>query len=242
MSRRAVRTPRGPLKGPAVSSPREAHRLRHKYLGLDGGIRASRFSAQESLTVHFRFQTSDIATAEVFAEFINLLQLEKMNPQNLDRFHHLEAENTKAQRTRRHGVRAPSPARRSSRLLACTPRGHCHLHCQQQAWSDAGCQARADPSSATARAWRCGSIWCAGRRDSPGDLGEPGAGPAGPRPAPSLTRDPSLCSCSFYRRGRPVLASPQVSPLTKFSLPTLPFTDRAVGSSPGTLCLALGQP
>lgn len=95
----------GGLVTPGSTGPRR------KYLGLDGGVRASGLSAQERLAVHFRFQTGDVATAEVFAELVHLLQLEKVDPQHLDRFHHLEAETKAQRRTRQHEARAPSAAR-----------------------------------------------------------------------------------------------------------------------------------
>lgn len=63
--RLALRQP-GALTGLLVSEDSTRHPCRsyshpeaqqdpHRYLGLDRGVRASRFSAQESLTVHFRF-------------------------------------------------------------------------------------------------------------------------------------------------------------------------------------------
>lgn len=38
-----------------AAGTKQEHRARRKYLGLDRGVRAARFPAQESFTVHFRF-------------------------------------------------------------------------------------------------------------------------------------------------------------------------------------------
>lgn len=66
-----------------------------RYLGLHRGVWTSRLPAQQGLAVHFRLQTSNVPTTEIFTQLINLLQFKKMNAQDLDRLHHLEAEKIK---------------------------------------------------------------------------------------------------------------------------------------------------
>lgn len=58
-------------------------------LTLDRRVGASQVSTQQSLTVHLGLQAGDVAAAEVFAQLVHLLQLQQVNPQHLDGFHHL---------------------------------------------------------------------------------------------------------------------------------------------------------
>lgn len=61
-------------------------------LTLDWRVGAPQVSAQQGLTVHLGLQAGDVAAAEVFAQLVHLLQLQQVNPQHLDGFHHLERE------------------------------------------------------------------------------------------------------------------------------------------------------
>lgn len=60
-------------------------------LTLDGGVGAPQVSTQQRLAVHLGLQAGDVAAAEVFAQLVHLLQLQQVDPQHLDGFHHLWA-------------------------------------------------------------------------------------------------------------------------------------------------------
>lgn len=59
-------------------------------LALYGGVRASRVATQQSLAVHLRLEAGDVAAAEVLTQVAHLLQLQQVDPQHLDGFHHLQ--------------------------------------------------------------------------------------------------------------------------------------------------------
>lgn len=58
-------------------------------LAQRGGVRASWISTQQGLAVHLGLQAGDVAAAEVLTQVAHLLQLQQVDPQHLDGFHHL---------------------------------------------------------------------------------------------------------------------------------------------------------
>lgn len=58
-------------------------------LAQDRRVRTSQVSTQQSLTVHLGLEAGNVAAAEVFAQFVHLLQLQQVDAQHLDGLHHL---------------------------------------------------------------------------------------------------------------------------------------------------------
>lgn len=63
------------------------------YLYLDRGTGAVSFSStQQGLTVHLGAQAGDVAATEVLTQVAHFLQLQEVDTQHLDGFHHLGSE------------------------------------------------------------------------------------------------------------------------------------------------------
>lgn len=59
------------------------------YGGLVGGVGAPEVIPEQVVAVHLGFEAGDVTVAKVFAEFIDFLQLQQVDPQDLDCLHHL---------------------------------------------------------------------------------------------------------------------------------------------------------
>lgn len=66
-------------------------------LTLHGRVGAAGLAAQQRLAVHLGLEAGDVAAAEVLAQVAHLLQLQQVDPEHLDGFHHLH----RAERERR---------------------------------------------------------------------------------------------------------------------------------------------
>jgi len=59
------------------------------YGGLVGGVGSPEVVPEQIITVHLGFEAGDVPVTKVLAEFIDFLQLQQVDPQHLDRLHHL---------------------------------------------------------------------------------------------------------------------------------------------------------
>lgn len=60
--------------------------------GVRGRVGPAQVIAKQVVAVHLGLEAGDVAVAEVLAELVNLLQLQKVDPQHLDGLHHLRRE------------------------------------------------------------------------------------------------------------------------------------------------------
>lgn len=56
---------------------------------MQGRVGAACFSTQQCLAVHLAPEAGDVAATEVFTQVADLLQLQQVNPENLNGLHHL---------------------------------------------------------------------------------------------------------------------------------------------------------
>lgn len=59
------------------------------YGGLVGGVGPPEVIPEQVITVHLGFEAGDVAVTKVLAEFIDFLQLQQVDSQDLDCLHHL---------------------------------------------------------------------------------------------------------------------------------------------------------
>lgn len=63
--------------------------LLQAYLSMQGRVGAICLSTQQRLAVHLAPQAGDVSATEVFTQIADLLQLQQVNPENLNGLHHL---------------------------------------------------------------------------------------------------------------------------------------------------------
>lgn len=59
------------------------------YGGLVGGVGSPEIIPEQVITVHLGFEAGDVTVTKVLAEFIDFLQLQQVDSQDLDCLHHL---------------------------------------------------------------------------------------------------------------------------------------------------------
>lgn len=59
------------------------------YGGLVGGVGSPEIIPEQVIAVHLGFEAGDVTVTKVLAEFIDFLQLQQVDSQDLDCLHHL---------------------------------------------------------------------------------------------------------------------------------------------------------